>query len=209
MTPSQKNYFLDTIYLLRNEEEMLVHTRLMPVTDSERDLIADFLETEYNNECLEYPGQAPAFDREAALWGATTLYTAAQLYLDRQADARALPSLLPAYTGSITPGAVLSADLCLRFTPALLKQLQLLMAGDEMIPLLDAHLQTWHYSGIGSVAPATGEVLEEVLQHACVRQLYVNRIISRKAKRCALQPQLLPLVKAAVGNYGNYFWNDL
>ncbi|BAV07993.1 hypothetical protein SAMN05421788_103336 [Filimonas lacunae] len=203
------NFFLDTIYHLRNHEEILLHTSYTPPLEEDKELLTHFLEMEYGNECLEYPGTAPVFDGAAALWGAQVVYTASLLLLDRKHHVEEIPTLLPSYTGPVTEGAMLSADLCLRFLPQIIKQLQAIDAEDVLIPLLEQVLTRWHYSGIGLELGIENELLEIALRHNCLRQLYVNRIIQYQYKPLATHPLWQPWVMAAMGNYTTYFWKDL
>jgi MoxR-vWA-beta-propeller ternary system domain bpX4 len=69
MTGTATDYFLQTLDTLRNAEEILLYANAVQIPSQELELAAAFLETEYDNECLGYPGQAPAFDA-AALWAA-------------------------------------------------------------------------------------------------------------------------------------------
>lgn len=209
MTALSDTFFLDTIYHLRTNEEVILYTRLIPIETEEESLIADFLETEYSNECLEYPHQPPAFDKEAALWGARTLYTAAQLLLYRDQPAEHIPELLPAYPAAITPAAMLSADLCLRFLPQVLDQVKRIDPDDPLIPVLENLLTTWHYSGIRAPLPQLPGSLAMVFSNTSLQQLYINRIISKKAIQLAAIPTLNIFVKATLGNYKMHFWKEV
>lgn len=209
MNTLANHYFLDTIYHLRNEEAMLLHSRLVPGSEEEEALVADFLELEYRNECLDYPGTSPEYDGAAAIWGARTVYVASQLLLYRENRSDELPLLLPAYGGNRTAGAILSADICLRFLPDILQQAKLIDPDDSLAILLENHLLSWHYSGIGYPLPAEQLNMALVLNNATLQQLYVNRVIARKRRQLALLPALQPLVMAAMGNFANHFWKDL
>lgn len=200
--------FLDTIYYLRNEEALLLHSRLAPGSAEEEALVGDFLDLEYANECLDYPGTAPDYDKAAALWGARTLYVAAQLLLYREHRNDELPALLPPYQGPLTPGAVLSADLCLRFLPDVLQQVKQIDVNDSLAVLLEKHLVQWHYSGVGYPLDEGQLNMHMVSSNVCLQLLYVNRIIHRKHRKLALLPVLQPLVKAAMGHYSSDFWKD-
>jgi MoxR-vWA-beta-propeller ternary system domain bpX4 len=209
MIAKATDYFVQTLYTLRNREEVILYAydRLIPV--AERTLAADFLETEYENECLGYPGMAPAFDAAAALWGAQTVYSSAQLLLYRQDKEADLASVLLPYTGPMTPSAILSADLCLRFLPDVLQMAKQMDSDDLLVTLLTTLLQQWHYSAIGYRFDITGADFDAIISDACLRQLYVDRVITRQDQQAAILPPLMPFVKAAMGNYQSYFWKEL
>ncbi|GGH67365.1 hypothetical protein HNQ91_001671 [Filimonas zeae] len=209
MNNPARHHFLDTIYHLRNEESLLLFSRIAVIEAEEALLVTDFLELEYRNECLDYPATPPAFNAAAALWGAKTIYTAAQLLLYREHTNTQLPVLLPAYNGTQTPDAILSADLCLRFLPAVLQQAENIDPDDVIISLLQACLQQWHYSGISCYAAEQLPDMAVVLDNATLRQLYADRVIACKQAALAKLPALAPVVKASMGNYANYFWKEL
>ena len=143
-----KYYFLNTIQTLRKQEEAVLYEKLLPISEQEKKEAADFLYQEYQQEALEYPYQVPEFDVFAALWAADFLYTALQLVLHREQKEQDLVQLLPDFPNEITPSAILSADLCLRFLPDVIIQLKLIDSEDALIEILEKQLTLWHYSGI-------------------------------------------------------------
>ena len=74
MTPASNNYFLSTICHLREQEEMLIYDRFVSPTAKEENAVADLLREEYSKEVLNFPGAAPAFEREAAVWAARIVF---------------------------------------------------------------------------------------------------------------------------------------
>jgi MoxR-vWA-beta-propeller ternary system domain bpX4 len=209
MTGTATDYFLQTLDTLRSGEEILLYAHAVQIPSQELELAAAFLETEYDNECLGYPGQAPAFDTAAALWAAKTVYIAAQLLLYRQDKEADIPAMLPAYEGVITPGTILSADLCLRFLPDVLQMAKNIDADDVLVTILAVHLQQWHYSAIGHLIQTEGLDFSVINTNSCLQQLYADRVIARKDKRLAALAEVAPMVKAALGNHQTYFWNEL
>ncbi|MFZ2898078.1 MAG: hypothetical protein WA004_05620 [Saprospiraceae bacterium] len=184
-----------TIQHLRRQEEILLHGMLHPALEEDTTDLAAFLAEEYANEALNYPYTPPPFDREAALWGAKTLYTAAQLLLNRQHGAAELPALLPPFPHPLTEGAILSADLTLRFLPPIIAQLHRTDPDDALIPMLEEFLITWHYSGIGHALPAEKLNFEPLLGMFCLRQLYIDRVIELNNKALAAHEALSDSIK--------------
>ena len=191
-----------TIQHLRRHEEVLLHGQLEPALKEDTGELAAFLAEEYAAESLNYPYTPPTFDAAAALWGAKTLYTAAQLLLNRQHGEQDLPGLLPPFPHPLTEGAILSADLTLRFLPAVIDRLQRIDPEDVLIPVLENKLVTWHYSGIGHSLPVEKLNFELLSGMFCLRQLYIDRVIELKNKALAAHEALSDSVKASMGLSG-------
>ncbi|GGA89068.1 hypothetical protein [Puia dinghuensis] len=210
MTVPSINHFLDTIRHLRNHEEMVIYDRFTPNNKkADEEGVTEFLRMQYERESLEYPGVPPAFEREAACWSARIVYTAAQFLLFREKEVAGVREHLPPYAGVVTPGAILSADVCLRFLPGVIEKAKELNPEDWLIVILEQHLRVWHYSGIGYPLDPTVLAWEVMAADDCVRQLYVDRVIARKVKALAELPVLRRDVDAALGDWGGYFWKEL
>ncbi|KAA3440712.1 hypothetical protein [Rufibacter hautae] len=181
----------------------------MKVTPEEEDLVTELLALEYEKESLNYPFTPPAFDGPAALWGAQTVYSASQLLLYRENQAEELSFLLPAYSNTLTPEAVLSIDLCLRFLPPLLEQASSIDNQDALISVLEQHLQQWHYSAVGYDLALENLSFETVLSDNCLLQLYADRVIQRKSRRLAEHAPIQTQIKASLGHYASTFWSAL
>ncbi|KIC92615.1 hypothetical protein [Flavihumibacter solisilvae] len=207
MPHSPGSRFLDAIYLLRTEESLTLHNGLHQADTNEDSIVMDFLLEEYERERLEYPGTPPAFNAAVALWGARTCYFAAQLLLFRKHAPEEISSLLPSYEGEITAAAMLSADLCLRFVPAIAHKAAAIDPNDPLVPLLVKHLETWHYSGLLLNQPPANPDLVTVTGDACLQQLYVNRIIETRNQKLAETPPLNKEINATLGNHRDTFWN--
>jgi len=190
--------------LRQHEEVMLFSTLVEPAPQDGADTTA-FLEREYTLETLHWPHSPPPFEAAAALWAAQAMYTGAQLLLAREGMPAGLPALLPDYTGAQSAGAILSADLCLRFLPAMIKHLRAVDDDDPLLPLLEKKLAAWHYSGVDyaldlatlDFAPYTDP---------CVYALYRDRIIRHQHIALARHPAFEPAVRAALGLHGHTLW---
>jgi hypothetical protein len=117
--------------------------------------------------------------------------------------------LFPAADFDITPSAVLSADLCLRFLPLLREQFVAVDPDDELIPALDKILSGWHYSAIGQNYPVEETQIEIIKSDACCWQLYLNRVIAKKAKQQMQYPAIQEGVLGCLGAYKEILWKDL
>ncbi len=225
------NYFGKTIEYLRHYEEVLLFENLLSISESEKNSVIDLLKIEYKIESVEYPQPAPIFDANAAFWGAKTVYTAAQLMLYRETEIKDLPSLflfsdLESNTyddifenqSELSTSQMISADLCLRFLPAILVHLQSIDPEDELIAILEKKLIKFHYSaiGYGFRVEKKEDVQEKILNSnlktlfldSSFLQLYVDRVFEKKDLNFASIPIIKNKLKSNFGIYGNEFWKE-
>lgn len=213
MKSSGNTCFFDTIYHLRTHEEVLFYSRFTNIPPEEDQLVRDLLSIEYANECVDYPYTGlvyagPAYEAEAAGWAAKTIYFALQLMLNRERKEIELEHILPAYAGEITPGAILSADLCLRFLPEILHKTRGIDGEDAIIPVLETHLQIWHYSGIGYSMNTEALDFDVVFSNPCSKQLYMDRMMERRALSLTGIPLLRQEVKNSLGDFSTVLWKE-
>ncbi|PIF30645.1 hypothetical protein CLU81_1085 [Flavobacterium sp. 9] len=206
---STKTPFLDTIYHLRTIEQIILYNKIMTVSRSEEIDTTSFLETEYENEILEYPDVAPKFNPDAALWAAKTVYSAAQLLLFREHKISELLDFLPKYHGEIDASALLSADICLRFLPQIILEMKRLDADDLVIPILENHLVQFHYSVIGYEIEIEKINFDILAVNDSLKGLYLNRIVERKAVKFAEPDFIKKQLEIGFGDYKKVFWPQL
>ncbi|RZK12964.1 MAG: hypothetical protein EOO46_01175 [Flavobacterium sp.] len=204
---NQTNYFRQTLQHLRYYEEILLFSNLLQVTESEQQEAVHYLAKEYCDEAVTYPFIAPSFDGEAALWAAKTVYLASQLLLYREHREADLPALFPPYQSGVTPSAVLSADLVLRFLPDVVLQLKAIDPEDALILILETHLTTWHYSGIRYALVVDSLNFSSLQSSPCLEQLYVDRAIASQNLLLAKHPAIRQNVSAALGMYAPQLWS--
>jgi len=200
--------FFETLKHLRYYEEFILFGKLLPFNEREDSEIIEWLHAEYRAESKGYPHQAPAFDKDAAIWAAKTMYISGQLLLHREHRSAELYAMLPAFKKEVDAGSVLSADITLRFLPDLINQLDNIDADDELIPLLEFHLGIWHYSGIRHSMPKLKPAFDVVLSDQCLRQLYIDRVITYKNLSLAKNPLLKPYIHAVLGIYADEYWRE-
>lgn len=203
-----KNLFLKMLLNLRQEEIML-YDNLFQISAKEEAEVSYFLELEYQEEKSNYPYSAPNFHPKAALWAAKTTYFAAQLILYRDNQPEELNDLLPQFTGDISPEAFLSADLCLRFLPSILNKLKIIDPEDPLIDILEQHLTQWHYSAVGYPLDYSIIDFSDIEKNPCLYQLYIDRIIERKAHVLADLTYFQKGIQSSLGWHSNTLWNDL
>ncbi len=209
MNQEKQLYFLPVIERLRREEELVLYGNILLPVEGEKEAVTRLLQQEYEREAIGYPYTPPAFNGSAALWAAETVYTAAQLILYREHKPGDLGSLFAPYNGETGAAAILSADLCLRFLPELHTRLKLIDPEDQLLKLLEQILATWHYSGIALVQPVEQLDNSILLADPCLRQLYVNRIITCKRTPLAQHAAWKDQVQGNLGIFAPVFWKEL
>lgn len=195
------SYFFDSIELLRRQGDIILHSQFVQISTDEEEYITQFLAQEYEQEGVNFPGVLPPFDGHAALWGAKTIFVASQLLMLRDLPSRDFPQLLPAYQGEVNHSAILSCDLCLRFLPDIIEKAEELDTYDGLIPLLDEHLCSWGYSGIGrrKIDPSAKLMHVDLLKSREMIILLVERVINRKAMH-SVQHEIREIVKPYLDN---------
>ncbi len=196
------------IKTLRESEEVTLYYKNISSDPEEDQRVVDFLQAEYETEQAEYPGTSPEFDGVAALMAAKIVYVAAQLILFREQKEEALHDLFPADYTPTAPGSILSADLCLRFLPEMLKNLKAIDSEDLLIELLETRLKKWHYSSVHYPLRIEELDFNEAYENACLLHLYCDRIIRYKNLPLALTPFFKNRVQAQMGLYGKEFWSE-
>ncbi|MBB4801933.1 hypothetical protein HNP37_001994 [Flavobacterium nitrogenifigens] len=204
-----KTPFLETIYHLRTIEQIILYNKVIAISEKEETETIQFLETEYEKEILEYPGTAPKFNPQAALWGAKTIYISAQLLLNREHKISDLEVLLSDYKGKQNASAILSADLCLRFLPQIIAEMKRVDPEDLVVPILEKHISRFHYSAIGSDIEIENIDYENIAKNDCLLQLYIDRIVHRKAIKFAQSDFIKKQLEIGFGDYQKLFWTQL
>ncbi|WP_296150654.1 hypothetical protein [uncultured Flavobacterium sp.] len=204
---NKKLPFLETIYHLRTIEQIILYDKVMKVSAQEEKETIDFLQDEYEREELDYPFQAPIFEEKASLWASKIVYFASQFLLNRENTNKDLDEFLPKYNGQITVSTHLSADLCLRFLPQVLQEFKRIDADDIIIPILENHLKTFHYSAIG-FENSVENIDFKLFENDCFKQLYLNRITERKDIELSKIPEINVMLQRNFGDYQKVFWKN-
>ena len=202
------SHFLQTIEVLLTSGVIRLFGKLEDFEQEECAEIAMLLEGYYEKDSLHYPHTPPRFDSEAGVLGAKILYLSAQLILYRDLTAEEAIKLFPADDLEKTPSAILSADLCLRFMPAILTKYAEMQPEDSLLPQLQQVMEKWCYSALGYHQEFIPSQWEPVFPNPCLLQLTVDRIIERRVLSHALSEEFLPYVSGALGDYGSHFWKE-
>jgi hypothetical protein len=206
--PTPAHPLSDTIVRLRKTGELILLTNGVQTDDDDEQKLAVFLEKEYEREQLHWPHTPPHWCAEAGLWAAKIVFHTARLVLYRRQTIEEIRHLFTHYTGPVTAGAILSADICLRFLPQCIEPLTSLDDTDELIGILQSLLTKWHYSAIGYTDIPSLSDFTVIQSDACLSQLYTDKVIAHKHRAIALHPQIKPLVAAALGQHAATLWPD-
>lgn len=204
-----KSPFLDTLFMLRKDECITIFTDIQEISKKEELDAADYFESEFEKERLEFLSDTIKCNRETAVWAAKVLYHSAQLHLIRKGTGKNLDTLIPKYKGAKDVAAILSADLSLRFLPQIITVLQVADPEDALVKMLDEILSQFHYSGVGYDLDLEKVNWEEELKDKTYRKLYLERIVEKKAYKLAEIPYINHLLIAEFGMYKNDFWREL
>lgn len=204
-----KSPFLDTLFLLRKEGCLTIFTHIQEISAQDEQEAADYFESEFEKERLEFFSDQVSCHREAAVWAGKILYHSAQLYLIRGNTAKDLSGWVPQFKGKKDIASILSADLSLRFLPQVMAALQNIDPEDPLIKRLEDILTEFHYSAIGyDMDP--GEVDWQVeLKDRTYRKLYLERIVEKKDYRLAGIPYINRLLMSEFGLHKDIFWREL
>jgi hypothetical protein len=201
--------FLDTLFLLRKDECITIFTDIQEISEKEILDAADYFESEFEKERLEFLSETICYDKEAAIWAAKVLYHSAQLHLVRTNTAKDLDTLIPPFKGIIDVSSILSADLSLRFLPQIISVLQSADPEDPLVKMLENILKQFHYSAVGFDIELENVNWEEELKDSTYRKLYLERIMEKKAYSLAEIPYINRLLIAEFGLHKNIFWREL
>ena len=169
----------------------------------------EVLKERFEWEATGYPSTSPKWNTEAASWAVRVVFHAAQLLLYRSQEVADLAHYFTSFSQPKTAAAIASADICLRYLPSILRELEAIDVEDELIPILRGMLHEWHYTGLLADPTPDPKNLEVVLGDESLTQLYVDRIIETKNRAAAALPELRGLVLGALGNHAEVYWNDL
>lgn len=161
----------------------------------------------YEEDKLEMPLVAPEFSPEAALWAAKYLYLAIQFAMLRDLGDEQVKAYLTDFSGPITPEAIYSVDLTLRYLPDLHQLAKGLAPDDVLVVCLKHTLVQWPYSAVGL------EGIEEVnhqavLEHPSLKYAYIDKIIKHKDIKRATHEQIAELIREALGGHAQKLWPE-
>lgn len=150
---------------------------------------------------LDFPGDAPEFDIDLALWGAEQFYRACQFAVYRDVPAEVVGAVLSAPC----PTAPLAAqhyhiDLTFRFLPDLMRIARSTAENDPLCAQLKDWAHRWPLSSVG-MAGVEADAAEPTWEHAGLLQLYVDRVIAARDLSRLSDPRVRRALRAVLGLY--------
>ncbi len=149
---------------------------------------------------LDFPGEAPAWSVDAALYGACLLYRGAQGAVFRDLGEETLRAGfdLPMPNDAEGATAQYSVDLALRFLPDLHRIVRAVSASDPLVALLDRVACRWPLSSVG-VPGATPDSLGAIATNPDLMRLYVDRILAAGDHGRLDDPRVAEAARRAIG----------
>jgi hypothetical protein len=192
---------------LRTTGDLKVSRDIQPFSEKEWKDALVHLEKMYAEDVHRMPLSAPAFHRKAAIWGAGTIYRIVQLILMRDLEEEAIRKHLNDYSLPVSAEVIYSADLCLRYLPALWSLAKGLAPGDPLINRLQELAEAWPFSSVG--LEIKGEKSMELIQfHPSLWTAYIDRILEAKDLKRANHPDIIEKIHEALGDYGKSIWPE-
>lgn len=199
----------DMIEGLRDNEEILITASISKIDEDDEIETVNMLKKSYSLEKINYPFTPPEFDAKAALWACKVIYFAAQLLVNRNNTKNKLDDIVPLYSTPDDASAIISADLCLRYLPFFIDEFRRIDPNDPILERLNKISAQFHYSVIGQELELEKLNFEPILQNDCLKQLYLDRIVARKAIHYAKLEFIEPLILQNFGDYKTHFWKEL
>ena len=185
--------------------KVTVDGQVTPFSDEDKQAATQRLREYYELQKQELTATVPAFDAPAAIWAAGFLYRAVQLVMLRDLGDDVVNKLLTPYDGAVTPEAVLSVDLSFRYLPNLVGLAKGLAPEDVLVKRLHEAAVQWPFSSVGMKVEGDFN-LDVILNNACVRRSYIDRIITARDIKRSNNPQVKEYIKEALGDYGHVLW---
>jgi len=166
-----------------------------------RDLLEQDVAEHEAVQRLDLVHPPPAFDPVAGVWASGVLYRCCQFLVYRDIDAdtvtRTLTDMLaPPRDASIC----YSVDVAFSYLPDVFHLARGITPGDPLVVGLRRLAQMWPLSSVG--IPDVGEIdVSTFIEHPCLRELYVQRIVQRRDQRRLDHPAVRVALRQAVGAY--------
>ncbi|MBI1182727.1 hypothetical protein GC194_00540 [bacterium] len=191
--------FSEFVHQLRQTAEVHIGHEMPSFAKEEQTAVAAFLQAEYTRECLEYPANPPAFCSETAVWAARLVAQAAYFYLNRHENVELIEAQLTLRSEPVPVQEVLSADLCLRFLPQLIKALRLLDSEDPLVEILIKQVDLCSYTAL--LRSDAKQVSDELYLNPALRLLALDRLLEHNQNHLLAQEPWRSLAREYSGMY--------
>ena len=153
---------------------------------------------------LDLVSPPPPFDVPTALWASTLLYKCCQFLIYRdlgpQLVAHAFAQLPPDRALCPNPSNCYSADVAFSYLPDVYHLARGIAPGDPLVVGLQQLARQWPLSSVG-IPDLTDLDITPFIDHPCLRELYLCRIVSRHDRTRLHHPTVLASLRQAVGAY--------
>lgn len=197
-----------------------------PVLAAPADAVLESLTRFETPARLEFAGQPPVFDDEAAAWAAAQFYNACSFAVFRDVSGDVVEDAMAGECPhKLDASTVYSVDLVFRYLPDLVQRAKAVSPADPLVAGLRRWAAEWPLSSVGvslqnpnhegenqegeEPTDTTGdqlpqytiaeENLEPILNHPSLLQAYVDRIIANRAFDRLSSSLLVDKVRAAIG----------
>jgi hypothetical protein len=173
----------------------------------------------------EFPGAAPTWSIDAALWAAVAFYRACQFVLSRDAPAEdVIEALRQPPAPARSAATIYSVDLAFRFLPDLHRLAKSASPDDPLTGQIERWAIDWPYSSVGlslgewrSADERAHDArpfddpwfdagpfdLAPIVAHAGLLQSYADRVIATGDASRLGDPRVAEMVRAALGTHEN------
>lgn len=149
----------------------------------------------------ELPGDAPELSMPSALWAAALLYRGCQAFIYRDMGAELIEEALALPCPEAVDASVIySVDLTLRYLPDLRTMARGFSPEDPLVKALDTLAARWPLSSVGLAVKLEAN-LDDILDHPCLRRVYVDRVLARTDHARAKDPRVRRGILEAVGDH--------
>lgn len=150
---------------------------------------------------LNFPGDPPALCIISATWAAELFYRSCQFLVFREIPAEVVTQTLAVpFPHELSPSAVYSVDLVLRYLPDLLALAKGLSPEEPLVLGLLRLANEWPLSSVG-VSGIHGVNIDSFFGHPSLRQLYIDRILKRRDLSRVDNPCVMANIRASIGCY--------
>jgi hypothetical protein len=163
------------------------------------------LQQYYHEDIQDMPATAPPFNEQAALWAAKYFYTAVQLTVLRDEGEAVINEKLVPFGEIVDASAMYSADLILRYLPALLQLAKGLSPADVLVKVLEQTTTAWPFSSVGIETEAIkNEAL--IFSDASLSIAYTDRLIAARDIKRIAGKEIQQHILSAAGLHLETFW---
>ncbi len=172
------------------------------VTASDPELI-ELLRDAHAEQSFDFPGAAPEFDSDAALWGLQTLYLLCASIAFRELQVAEIKSLLRSeMPNAETAEAHFSADLCLHYLCDTYKLISRIADGDPILSVIDELGLQAPLSSVGLILSSEPS-MAVIESHPGLSQLHTERVLEHSDFARAALPSVASQIQTLLGDHAS------